>query len=156
MLNKLDLIIVGIIVIFMIQSFRAGFLGEILSLAVFALSGYLAYILHPLLVPYLEFISGNNLVVKVCTMIIIFIVFYIVGKIAKSFIFDLIDENELNGFDKVMGMILGLLKGAVIISLVILLISYLQLSLMQNLLDSSLISNKILYAISKYKGLIVI
>ncbi len=154
-MNILDLIIICFLFILMIQSYRAGFLDELLSLVVFIVSGYLAYILSPYLIPYLNFVSSNYLVLKIISICIIFIVLFIIGKLAKTFILDLIDETELNGFDKFMGMILGLLKGVVVVSVIIFIFSYFEIGMIKNLMESSLISNKILYAISRYKELVV-
>lgn len=154
MLNILDLIIIGLVFLIMIQSYRVGFLDEILSLAVFFLSGYFSYILYSYLMPYLDFISNNILIVKVCAIVVLFIAFYITGKIVKSFILDLINETELNGFDKIMGMILGFFKGVIIVTVLIFLFSYLRLNAVQNLINTSLISKKILYAVSNYIGVV--
>ncbi len=155
-LNPLDLIILGIIILIMMQSYRAGFLDEFLSLAVFLISGYLAYLLYPYLIPFLDFVSMNALVLKVSSIAVLFITFFIIGKIAKSFLLDIIDETELNGFDKMMGMLLGLFKGIVIVSAILLVLSYIEVSSLKGLLNTSVISNKILYAISKYREFIII
>ena len=139
----------------MIQSYRVGFLDELLSLVVFIVGGYLAYSLSPYLIPYLDFLSNSYLILKIISVIIIFIVIYIIGKLLKTFILDMINETELNGFDKFLGMILGLLKGVVVVSVIILIFSYLEITPVQDLIKASFISNKILYAISRYKELIV-
>ena len=139
----------------MIQSYRVGFLDELLSLVVFIVGGYLAYSLSPYLIPYLDFLSNSYLILKIISVIIIFIVIYIIGKLLKTFILDMINETELNGFDKFLGMILGLLKGVVVVSVIILIFSYLKITPVQDLIKASFISNKILYAISRYKELIV-
>ena len=154
-MNILDLIIICFLFILMIQSYRAGFLDELLSLVIFVVSGYLAYSLSPYLIPYLDFISSNYLVLKIVSICIIFIVLFIIGKLIKTFILDLIDETELNGFDRFMGMILGFLKGAIVISAIILIFSYFDINPIKNLIESSVISNKILYTISRYKGLLI-
>ena len=139
----------------MIQSYRVGFLDELLSLVVFIVGGYLAYSLSPYLIPYLDFLSNSYLILKIISVIIIFIVIYIIGKLLKTFILDMINETELNGFDKFLGMILGFLKGVVVVSVVILIFSCLKITPVQDLIKESFISNKILYAISRYKELIV-
>ena len=154
-MNILDLIILCFIFIVMIQSYRVGFLDELLSIVVLVLGGYLAYFLSLYLIPYLDFISTNYLILKIVSICIIFIVLYIIGNLGKAFILDMIDENELNGFDKIMGMVLGLLKGVVIISVIILIFSYFEINLVQNMIKSSFISNKILYTISRYTEIFI-
>ena len=154
-MNILDLIILCFLLILMIQSYRVGFLDELLSLVIFIAGGYLAYYLSSYLIPYLDFLSNNYLILKIVSIIILFIIFYIIGKLVKTFILDMIDETELNGFDKFMGMILGLLKGVVVVSVIIMIFSYFEINAIQNLIQTSFISNKILYAISRYRELVV-
>lgn len=155
-MNTLDFIIIGVLFLSMIQSYRVGFLDEALSIVIFILSGYFAYILFPHFIPLLDFVSENPVVLKVCSIFVLFFTFFIVGKIIKSFILDIVDDSELSGFDKFLGMVLGLVKGAVVISALVLIFSYIQWGSIQELINSSLISNKILITFAKYKEYIII
>jgi membrane protein required for colicin V production len=154
-MNILDAGIIFVIFMIMVQSFRAGFLDELLSLVVFVVGGYLSFTLSAYLIPHLDFITNNYIVLKVIAVIILFILFFILGKLVKIFILDAVDETELNGFDRFMGMILGFLKGVVIISLLLIIVSYFNVTPVKNLIQASYISNKILYAVAEYKHIIL-
>lgn len=155
-MNIVDVIIIAVIFLSMLQSYRSGFLGELLTLIFFCLSAYFAYTLAPLLMPYLNFISDKYIILHISSIIILFIIFYIVGKIITEFILDITDENELSGFDHFIGMVLGLVKGVIIVCLIIWLVSYIRVDKFHELISHSFISNKILFAVVKYKNLIFI
>ena len=155
-MNILDIIIIAVIFLSMLQSYRSGFLGELLTLIFFGLSAYFAYTLAPLVMPYLNFISDKYIVLHISAIIILFIIFYIVGKILTEFILDITDEKELNGFDHFIGMLLGLAKGIIIVCLIIWLVSYVRVDKFHALMAHSFISHKILCAVAKYKNLIFI
>ncbi|MDD5065918.1 MAG: CvpA family protein [bacterium] len=155
-MNILDIIIVFMLFIFMLHSYRDGFLDEALTLVIIGVSGYLAYILSPWLMPYLDFLSGKFLVLKITSILIIFTAFYIIGKIIKESLVHLTRETELNGIDKFLGMVIGLAKGIVVVSLLVFLVSNIKLNPFPSLLSHSLISNRILLAIAKYKYIVMI
>lgn len=155
-MNMLDLVIIMILLIFMRHSYRAGFLDEVLTLMIILLASYLSYALAPLLAPYLDFISEKSAVTRAVSLALVFTGVFITGKIVKESLLPLFTENELYGIDKFLGMILGLAKGVIMISLMILLVSYVKLGLFQNMLSSSLISSRILALIGKYGYIVMI
>jgi len=154
-MNILDAGIIFFLFVLMFQSYRVGFLDQLLSLVIFLVSGYLAYILSPYLINYIDFFSSNYLVLKIIAIFILFIVFYLIGKLFKVFILDMIDEYELNGFDRFLGMILGLIKGVIVIAIIVFVLSYFEFKPVESVIKKSMISSKILYAISEYKGILI-
>ncbi len=154
-MNTLDWIIIFILVLFMFNSFRNGFVEEILALTTLFLSFFVAYKFYYLLVPYVDFFSTNEVLQKLFAFIIIFTLTYIFLKLLKEFLFNFIQNNDLNDVDRLLGLALGLFKGVLIISFLILLLSYINYTQVQTILDNSLISKKLLPVILRYKELVI-
>lgn len=155
-MNILDLFIILILLVCMLQSYRSGFMDELLTCIFFCLSLYFAYICAPVLIPFLHFISEKYTVMKISSIIFLFISFYLITKIFKEFILDILNETELNGFDHFAGMLLGLVKAAVFISIIIILFSLIRLESVHSLVQDSFISGKVLAVVGKYKSIFFI
>lgn len=67
--------------------------------------------------------SIGSIILTVLSFIILFILFMIVLKILFGFLNNVFDEGILGAVNKLLGGLLGLIKGAVLISLVMLLLS---------------------------------
>ena len=154
-MNTLDLIILVILAFFMFNSFRNGFIEEILALTTLFISFFIAYRFYPLLMPFLDFISPNELAQKLTAFVIIFTLTYILLKLLKEFLFNFIENNDLSDIDRILGLALGFFKGIVIISFLILLLSYINYEQLHNILENSLISQKLLPLINRYKQLVI-
>ena len=124
-MNYIDLILLVPIIWFVVQGFRKGFVIEFASLVALILgiyaalyfSGYAADFLvnnigmGPKYVPVVSFII---------TFIVIVFLVYSIGKLLEK----IIDMVALGFVNKVAGGVFGLLKGAVMISIVIMIISH--------------------------------
>jgi len=109
-MNTLDLIILVILAFFMFNSFRNGFIEEILALTTLFISFFIAYRFYPLLMPFLDFISPNELAQKLTAFVIIFTLTYILLKLLKEFLFNFIENNDLSDIDRILGLRLVFLK----------------------------------------------
>lgn len=142
-MNLVDIILIVPIVWFAYQGFKKGFVIELASLAALILgiyaaiyfSGYVADILvnsfnmGPKYVPVVSFII---------TFVVIVFLVYSVGKILEK----LIDMIALGFVNKLAGSVFGILKGAVMISIVLMIINHFN----EDLISSDKKDNSFLYA----------
>ncbi len=154
-MNTFDWIIIFLIFLFMFNSFRNGFIEEILSIGSLLISFFVAYKFAYIIEPYFDFFSNDKLVVKIFTMVFLFTVIYIFLKLIKEFLFNFIENNNLSDIDRILGLILGFIKGVVIISVIIWLLSYINAVQVKHLLETSLISRNLLPLINEYKSFII-
>ena len=124
-MNYIDLLLLLPIIWFVYQGFRKGFVIELASLLALVLgiyaalyfSGYVATVLvdhlnmGPRYVPVVSFII---------TFIVVVFLVYAVGKLLEK----LINLVALGFLNKIAGAVFGLLKGAVLISVVLMIINH--------------------------------
>lgn len=132
-MNYIDIILIVPIIWFGYQGFRKGFVIELASLAALILgiyaalyfSGYAADFLinnlsmAPKYVPVVSFII---------TFIVIVFLVYSIGKMLEK----VIDLVALGFVNKITGALFGLLKGALIISIVLMIINHFNENLISN------------------------
>lgn len=140
-MNLFDLVILFIISLFMFSSYRVGFFEEIVTLISLITSTVSAYIFAPLLAPYLSFFSENYYVVIIIACIIIFTIVYLIFKLVRDGIFDFIEDTNLSPVDRFLGLILGMVKGVILVSLFIFILYKIDIKSVNHFLGKSLISN---------------
>lgn len=124
-MNIIDIILIVPIVWFAYQGFRKGFIIELASLVALILGIYAALYFSGYASDFLKNnlnLSGEYLPVLsfILTLVVVVVFVYMIGKILEKFI-DIIALGFLN---KLAGIFFGVLKGAVIISIVLLIINH--------------------------------
>ena len=151
-----DIVIFLILAFFTLNGFRHGFIeemGRIISL----IGGFiLASKFHHLLAPLLTYIDGETLRITVAYLgvfVASVIVISIIAKILQKFI-ELVLLGWLN---RLLGLLLGLLKGFFIISLLIFIIQSLPIKLdQQNTIRQKLEQESVMYQICNHVKELVI
>ena len=115
-MNKVDVILIIIILIPAYLGFRKGFLKSIFSLIGIVAGLILATLFHSNLVPIFKiFIQDNRLINLISFLSILIVVYFIVIFIANQ----ISRINKVTKIlDKIAGLILGLLKGVIAASLI--------------------------------------
>lgn len=116
-----DYLIIGIIVLSAAISIVRGFIKEVLSLASWALSFWVALSFSPhlatLLVDYIAVPS-----IRLFTAFFsLFLVTLILGALVNHVISSVVEKTGLSGTDRALGIIFGLLRGGAIVVLLVLL-----------------------------------
>jgi len=124
-INFLDIIIIIPLLLFAWQGYKKGFIIEVATLAALVLGLYFAFYFSDFAAELLaEYFTIDEKYMAALSFIVTFIVVVIaviaVGKVLQKFI-DIILLGFLN---KVAGAVFGIVKGALIISILFLIISY--------------------------------
>ncbi len=142
-----DVGILLIIILFMISSYKVGFIEEIFTLLSIIFSFVAAYVFSPLLAPYLTFFSQNLYIVRIIAGIIIYTVVYLFFKLIRDGIFDFIEETNLSPIDRMLGLLLGFLKGIIFVSFFVFILSQIDFKSVNQMLDNSMLSHILLQKI---------
>ncbi len=118
-----DIIIVGIIILFLVQGFFRGFVYEVMSLLALVV-GYIAVIYFgDSLMRFLEnSLNIPPIVSKIISPILLFIIGYILVKILELYMSRFIRFAMLSNLNRIAGLAMGVLKGSIILFLIVLLI----------------------------------
>jgi membrane protein required for colicin V production len=117
----LDYIILAVVLISAIAGLVRGFLREVISLLAWVLAVWLAWKLGPLLVPYLGGALKRAPFGLWAGRGIVFTVVLVVGAIVGAIINHFVRLSIFSGTDRLLGFILGLARGVVILSVLMIL-----------------------------------
>ncbi len=123
-----DIIVGLILAAYLIQGLRKGFFTEVMGLAG-VIGGILAGIigagaLGRRLSEVLPDFFGKEIVALILCFAALFIVVYLVARKVGGFFTNLSEKLYLKGFDRVLGGVVGALKGGFILSLILMFISF--------------------------------
>jgi membrane protein required for colicin V production len=143
-INLLDIIIIIPLLLFAWQGYKRGFIIEVATLAALILGLYFAFFFSNfaanLLTEYFtideKYLAALSFIV---TFIVVVIAVVVIGKVLQKFI----DILLLGFLNKAAGVIFGILKGALLLSILILIINYFDVS--QNLIKDEHKKNSIFY-----------
>jgi membrane protein required for colicin V production len=120
MLSILDFIIIGVIAFSALVSIFRGFVRELLSIVTWVISFWVAWhfgqVLAALLAPYVH----NQVLRYPVAFIALFVITMILGSLLNYLIGQLVDKTGLSGTDRVLGLLFGLLRGALIVGVMLL------------------------------------
>jgi membrane protein required for colicin V production len=115
-----DIIVVTIIGLSALFGFVRGFLREVLSIGAWILAGLATYFGLPLLRPFaLQYIS-HELIADAVTGVAIFLVVLVVASVISHVITRSVRESSLGPLDRSLGILFGLVRGAAIVSVALL------------------------------------
>jgi membrane protein required for colicin V production len=114
-LTWFDWAIIAVIVISSLISLKRGFVKEALSLVTWIVAGVVAWMFGGALAEHLsEFIATPSVrVIAACALL--FIVTLLVGGLVNFLIGELIRVTGLDGTDRVLGMVFGAARGALLV-----------------------------------------
>lgn len=122
MLNILDIIIISIIVISGLVGVFRGLVREVMSLVGWIVSVWLAWRFAYVFAPVFDSIIESSDVRKAAAFISIFLLSLVMFALLSYFISKIMSKSALKGMDRTLGMLFGLLRGAIIIAVLAMLI----------------------------------
>jgi membrane protein required for colicin V production len=122
-MSWLDLVILGIIALSALISLIRGFVKESISLATWILAAVLAFRYFSPMAEMLEPFVEAPTIRNVAGFAILFISTLVVGAIVNFIMSQLVSKTGLSGTDKALGVVFGGARGALIVTMVVLLAS---------------------------------
>lgn len=116
-----DYFIIGTIVVSALVSLLRGFVREALSLAIWILAFWVAWTFFRDLAPvFANWVSAPSVQFGIAFGLLL-IATLLVGGILNYLIGRLIDETGLSGTDRMLGMVFGIARGALVVAILVLL-----------------------------------
>ena len=119
-MNSIDYIILGILFVSTCISFFRGFVKEILSLIAWAGAMWIAVSFTPQVSILIENQITNESIRLVAAFLGLFIATLFVASLTNTLISQLVKKTGLSGTDRMVGLIFGLARGGVIVSVIVL------------------------------------
>jgi membrane protein required for colicin V production len=124
-MNMIDIIIIIIIILFAWQGLRRGFIIGLATLVSLILGIYAALYYSDVTANWIKdnfSVSDDNslIIAYIATFLLIVIIVFIIGKILEKFI----DRIALGFLNKIAGLIFGVIKAVILISIAIALINH--------------------------------
>ena len=113
-LNIVDWGIIALLLVSMLTSLLRGFVREALSLVVWALAFFLATMFYPRLQVLLAEVIAHPLLQQDIAFLTLFLVTLMVGSLVANLIGQLTRLSGLGFIDRLLGMVFGLVRGAII------------------------------------------
>lgn len=121
-INITDLALIALLVISGLLAFSRGFVREVLSILAWVVSFVVALQFYPRLSPYvLRYIESEQIATAIAFGAI-FVVSLVVLWVVSSAISRRVQNSDVGALDRSLGFLFGLLRGAVIVSLLYLLL----------------------------------
>ena len=124
-LAAIDIVFIGIIIIFSLHCCVKGFVAEILSIAAMILGILSAIFFFRRGAVFIRdsFMPEMKIVPEILAFIAIFLIVFVIIKILQIMLKNIIEGIHLGGLDRVLGLLFGFAEGIVIVCLLLFLIS---------------------------------
>lgn len=121
-MNSIDYIILGILLVSTVISFWRGFVREILSLLAWVAAMWIAVSFTPQVSILIENQVTNDSIRLIVAFLGLFITTLFVATLTNTLLSQLVKKTGLSGTDRMVGLIFGLARGGVIISVIVLVV----------------------------------
>lgn len=115
----IDYLIIAVLLVSMIVGFFRGFFPELISIATWIVAIFAAMNFSGLIEPYLQGKLGSVVVELWASRLIMFVVTLILGGLLGQLVSLVIDKSGLSGTDRVLGLVFGIVRGAVILGVLV-------------------------------------
>ena len=120
-----DLVIVGIVLISGLFAFFRGFIHETLSMMGWVGAGVCALYGYPIARPFVRDLIPSELIADLATGVGLFLISFLVFSFISGRIGRAVQNSGLDSFDSTLGFVFGLLRGALIVCIGFLALSWL-------------------------------
>ena len=123
-MNWFDIAIVVTLALSILVGLWRGFIGEVLALACWILAFWVAWMFGPSLANHFSASISVPSVRVLLAYALCFVAVLIAGAIVSYLMRKLVSGSGLSGTDRLLGMVFGLLRGAALVVLVVLLMKF--------------------------------
>ena len=123
-MNWVDLLVIGVVFISMLIGVIRGLVKEALTLVSWATSIWVAWKFHPYLSPHLSGWIDDRALRVVAAVVVLFLLSLIVLTALSYLLTRLMEQTGLSGINRSLGALFGVARGALAISLVVILGTY--------------------------------
>jgi membrane protein required for colicin V production len=113
--NLIDLLVIAIVAVSALLGLSRGLVREMLGLGSWLLAGYGAFVFGPQAVPAVRSVIGNQDLADPAAYIGTFLLLLIVLSLVANVIGRLVRVSALGGLDRTLGLVFGIVRGAVIL-----------------------------------------
>lgn len=124
-LNNLDVVILIITAVSALIALWRGFVKEVLSIVGWILAAVLVFWLLPILTPYAQRFIQSAFMAGIVTSLLILIVFYVIWLLTTDKMIGKIRTSKLSALDRILGLLFGVVRAALIVILFNILIGWL-------------------------------
>jgi len=124
-MNWVDLLIVGALIAGFSWSFRRGFIMEVVYFAAFMFGLLTAFLFYPYLLPLLEGMASATVRTTIAFAVVFVLGAMLVAALGML-LHNFIEQVNLGSFDRLLGGVFGLVKVAVIISVLVVMVTGLE------------------------------
>jgi len=116
-----DLVIIGIVFFSAIVSLLRGFVKEVISLASWVLAFWVSVVFSSQLAPLLPASIEVPSIRLAVAFVVLFLLTLIVGAVINFLLSQLVKKTGLSGTDRSVGMIFGIVRGVLLVTILVLL-----------------------------------
>jgi membrane protein required for colicin V production len=116
--NNLDYIVIGVVFLSAFLAMMRGFVRELFSLVAWVGAYFIGTKFYEPVIPWVHHFIKNDRVAEVAAMAFVFVVTLIVLSILGHLICGFIRGRALTAIDRSLGFLYGLLRGALVVSLI--------------------------------------
>lgn len=123
-INIVDIVVIAVLLLSGVLAFFRGLVHEVLSVSAWIGAGFATLYGYPLLTPYVMEVISSQLVAQIVAGVVVFIAVLILISLLSHAISKRVRESALGALDRSLGFIFGLLRGAVLVALSWLLLTW--------------------------------
>ncbi len=124
-MNPADIAVIAILVVSAVLALFRGFVREVLAIAGWIAAAWLSVVLFARVQPFAREHIPNELIADVAAGAVMFVGFLVLFSVLGNLIARLIQGSALSAIDRSLGFVFGLLRGAVLVSLIFLVLVWL-------------------------------
>jgi membrane protein required for colicin V production len=124
-ITLLDGILVGFTLVSAMLAMVRGLSREVLSIASWAAAAVAAYLLYPLVLPYVQPYIDNKQIAIVAAAGVVFIIALIIVTVITMKIADWIIDSRIGALDRTLGFLYGAARGILVVAVALLFFNWL-------------------------------
>jgi membrane protein required for colicin V production len=123
-MNTVDIIVVVVVVISGLLAFSRGMVRELLSVGGWVAAALVTLYAYPYTQPLARKYIPIVLAADIAAAVVVFVVTLVIASIVSNFIAGRIHDTQFRALDRSLGLLFGIVRGAVLLSLAFLLVSW--------------------------------